>query len=277
MAKDTIKVTSLLPATPHDVYEAWLDSALHARMTGGSASISPTIGGRHTAWDGYIEGTNVELEPGRRIVQTWRTSDFPADAEDSRIEIRLESEDGSTRVTIEHLDIPEGQGKNYESGWREHYFRPMSEYFADLAAADAEPVTEAMPFAAAAAIYAASPASDEAPTLKAPRVIAAAARKMVVAKKAPAKPAAKKKPASKKDPAPKKKPAAAKAKAKKAVAKKPAPKKGVAKKAAAKKGVAKKAAPKKAAPKKVSKKKTSAPAKAKKAAKSKARSPKARR
>ncbi len=166
MAKDTIKVTSLLPATPRDVYEAWLDSIVHARMTGGAASIDSSVGGRHSAWDGYIEGKTVELEPARRIVQTWRTTDFPADAEDSTIEIVLEAEDGQTRITIEHVDIPEGQGKGYESGWRDHYFRPMHEYFADRAADDAAPVTEAMPAAAYGAHAASGPSSEDVPTVK---------------------------------------------------------------------------------------------------------------
>ena len=195
MAKETIKVTSLVPAMPHDVYEAWLDSVLHARMTGGAASIEKSVGGHHSAWDGYIEGKNLELEPGRRIVQSWRTSDFPADAGDSTIEIRLEAEDGRTRITIRHFDIPEGQGKGYESGWRDHYFRPMHEYFSDLAADDAEPVTEAMPVAVVHAMYApaSAPASDEAPTVKLIRPATKAAPKSPAKKVAsPKRPAAKK-------------------------------------------------------------------------------------
>ncbi len=261
MAKDTIKVTSLLPASPHEVYEAWLDSALHARMTGGAATIDKRVGGRHEAWDGYIEGTNVALEPGRRIVQTWRTSDFPADAGDSTIEILLEAEDGQTRITIDHTDIPEGQGKGYESGWRDHYFRPMHEYFSDLAADDAEPVTEAMPIAFVSVYAAASaPPSDEAPTVKLVAPSPKKHRAPAVAAKPSAK-SAKKKSSAKK--APPKKSAVQKRAPKKIakpVATKKKPAKGPAKKTAAKKSA--KATTKKAArkpPKKASKSKAGSP------------------
>ena len=39
-----------------------------------------------TAWDGYISGRNVELIPGERIVQTWRTSEFGVSDPDSNLE-----------------------------------------------------------------------------------------------------------------------------------------------------------------------------------------------
>ncbi len=60
-------------------------------MTGGSASINSDWGGEFEAWNGYIHGKNLELEPGKRIVQSWRTSEFNADEPDSRIEITLEA------------------------------------------------------------------------------------------------------------------------------------------------------------------------------------------
>ncbi|HVY44397.1 MAG TPA: SRPBCC domain-containing protein [Minicystis sp.] len=144
MSKETITVTAVLPASPGEVYDAWLDSATHSKMTGGAASIDPRVGGRHAAWDGYIQGTNLELMPGLRIVQSWRSSDFPADADDSRIVVLLAPDAGGTRVTIHHSEIPAGQGQNYEAGWQDHYFRPMAEYFASVS--EREPETLPAPF-----------------------------------------------------------------------------------------------------------------------------------
>jgi uncharacterized protein YndB with AHSA1/START domain len=129
MALESIQVSAVIPATPLDVYEAWLDGGRHGAMTGGNATVEPQVGGRHTAWDGYIEGRTLELDPGRRIVQSWRSLDFPVGAGDSRLEISLRAVDGGTELTILHSEIPEGQGVEYELGWIEHYFRPMAEYF----------------------------------------------------------------------------------------------------------------------------------------------------
>ena len=33
-------------------------------------------------------------------------------------------------ITIIHGEIPEGQGAQYEKGWRDHYLAPMQKYFA---------------------------------------------------------------------------------------------------------------------------------------------------
>jgi uncharacterized protein YndB with AHSA1/START domain len=137
MATENILVSALIPASPQTVYDAWLSSEQHARMTGGGAQIEPHVGGAHRAWDDYITGTTLELDPGRRIVQSWRTLQFPPDAGDSQIAVTFEEEAGQTRVKITHTDIPEGQGASYQSGWDEHYFSPMVAYFSSSAPADA--------------------------------------------------------------------------------------------------------------------------------------------
>lgn len=110
------------------IYDAWMDSESHTRMTGGDADIKNEVGTNFTAWDGYIEGTNLELEPGKRIVQTWRTSEFEDHEDDSRIEILLKEGDGRTELTLIHTNLP-AHGKQYISGWDNHYFQPMEAYF----------------------------------------------------------------------------------------------------------------------------------------------------
>src|SRR5260370_947966 len=95
MGKETIQVSGVIHASPERIYQAWLDSEEHTRFTGGKASVESGIGGRFTAWDGYIEGTTIELEPGRRIVQAWRTTEFPSERPDSRVERRTSGQSGS--------------------------------------------------------------------------------------------------------------------------------------------------------------------------------------
>ena len=53
-------------------------------MTGGEAEVSNVNGATFQAWDGYLEGSNLELGPGKRILQNWRTSEFE-DSDDFRI------------------------------------------------------------------------------------------------------------------------------------------------------------------------------------------------
>jgi activator of HSP90 ATPase len=121
-------VNALIPAKPGEVYDTWLSSEGHTAMTGSLASISPTVGAEFEAWDGYIHGKNLELEPGRRIVQTWRTTEFKENEPDSRIEINLEHIGEQTKLTLRHSNLP-AHGMKYQQGWFEAYFMPMEEYF----------------------------------------------------------------------------------------------------------------------------------------------------
>ena len=139
MSTDSFRISSVIPAAPRDVYRAWLDSAGHTRMTGSKATVEPHVGGRHTAWDGYIFGEHVELVPERRIVQTWTTTEFPPDSPPSRVEIHLEPEGSGTRITVVHTEIPPGMGGSYETGWQQFYFEPMRQYFSQLAEEVPEP------------------------------------------------------------------------------------------------------------------------------------------
>jgi len=126
---ESIRVSAVLPATPERIYQAWLDSEAHSALTGSSAQIEPRIGGKFSAWDGYISGVTLELEPDRRILQAWRTTEFPQGSPDSRLEILLKPAKGGTRITLVHTDIPDGQADTYKKGWEDFYFAPMRAYF----------------------------------------------------------------------------------------------------------------------------------------------------
>ena len=129
---ETIRCSTILPASPQVVYQAWLDSQGHSAFTGSPAEVDPTIGGRFTAWDGYISGITLELEPYRRIVQSWRTSEFPSESPDSRLEVLLEAIPEGVKISLLHSEIPVGQGAAYAQGWEDYYFTPMLEYFFGL-------------------------------------------------------------------------------------------------------------------------------------------------
>ena len=126
---EAFTLMTTLPAPPKEIYNAWLSSKGHNLMTGSSAEVRAEKGGTFKAWDGYIWGRTLEMEPHHRIVQAWRTSEFPEDSPDSRLEIRLEESAGGTEITLFHSDIPDGQGEGYKQGWEDFYFTPMRVYF----------------------------------------------------------------------------------------------------------------------------------------------------
>ena len=122
----TLKVK--FEALPKEIYASWLSSEGHTKMTGGEARISDNVGDSFTAWDGYIEGKNLDLELNKRIVQSWRTSEFEENEEDSELEILLNEVDDHTELTLIHKNVPES-GEHYKKGWDNHYFQPMKKYF----------------------------------------------------------------------------------------------------------------------------------------------------
>lgn len=124
-----ITLTTTLPATPAQVYAAWLTGKQHTAMTGAQATGSATVGSKFTAWDGYIWGKNIALVKNKKIVQSWRTSEFSDNDPDSTLTITLAKTKTGTTLTLKHVGTPKSQEASYRQGWRDHYFDPMQEYW----------------------------------------------------------------------------------------------------------------------------------------------------
>jgi uncharacterized protein YndB with AHSA1/START domain len=128
---DSFQLEMIVAAEPQRVFSAWMDSREHAAFTGGGeAVVEPWAGGRFIAWDGYIHGILLGVDEGRRIVQTWRTVEFPPESRDSRVVMEFDPVRGGTRVVVRHSDLPPSHVKKYEKGWTEHYLKALARYFA---------------------------------------------------------------------------------------------------------------------------------------------------
>lgn len=126
METKTIKQTVTFKASPHDVYEALMDSKKHAKFTGDKALISRKVGGKFSAFDGYSEGTNLELVPDIKIVQTWRASDWPEGLY-SKVTYSFKEMTGGTRLSFTQTGVPAELYEEIEQGWRDYYWAPMKE------------------------------------------------------------------------------------------------------------------------------------------------------
>ena len=124
------EISAEIPGTPGVIYSHWLDSEGHTAMTGGPAETSDEVGGKFSAWGGYISGKNLALVPGEAIIQSWRTTEFTPSEEDSHLEIRFEATAAGTKITIVHTNLPD-HGMQYKQGWVDNYFTPMVEFFAN--------------------------------------------------------------------------------------------------------------------------------------------------
>ncbi len=213
----TYTLTTTIPASAQEIYDAWLDSIGHSEMTGGAAEMSDELGAEISAWDGYISGRNLELVSGERIVQSWRTTKFSDEHEDSIVTVTLEETDDGTLLTLVHSNVPDDHRSYEEGGWQSRYFEPMLAYFAadelepeepepEQAAPSPEPVRPSPKSRAPRTKRAAGPKTKRAaapakasPAKKRPKRTAAAKTKRKTAKTTKKKPSKKsvKRPAAK--------------------------------------------------------------------------------
>ena len=119
----------VIPSSPEEVYEAFMDAKRHSAFTGSKATSDPRVGGEFSAWDGYITGKNLELEKGKRIVQDWITTERPEGYAPSRLEFRFCKVKGGTEITMVHSNIPAEQADEYKQGWIDNYWEPLKTYF----------------------------------------------------------------------------------------------------------------------------------------------------
>jgi len=118
-----------LEATPHDVYEALMDSTKHTEFTQSPAAISKQVGGEFSTFDGWASGTTIELVPDKKIVQKWRGADWP-EGHYSTVTFELTKQGNKTVLRFTQTGIPEDLYADLKDGWFEWYWGRLEAYFA---------------------------------------------------------------------------------------------------------------------------------------------------
>jgi uncharacterized protein YndB with AHSA1/START domain len=128
--RESFELEIVLAASPEALWAMWLHPVGHGRFTGGAeAIVNDREGEMYSCWNGYIEGRNLTLVPGERIVQSWRTADFAAADQDSILELHFTPHAGGTHLRLVHRDLPYETGATYRQGWEDHYFVHMRGLF----------------------------------------------------------------------------------------------------------------------------------------------------
>lgn len=128
MKTRTIKQTVEFKARPGEIYECIMNSKKHSAFTHSWCRIGRSVGDKFTAYDGYIEGENLQLVPGRKIVQSWRASDWPQDHY-SEVIFEFETSDNGTTLRFTHKKVPEEFADEISEGWKEHYWEKLKKEF----------------------------------------------------------------------------------------------------------------------------------------------------
>jgi activator of HSP90 ATPase len=126
MKTKTIRQSVTFTASPREVYEAVMDSFKHARFTGSEVKMSREEGGSFEIYGGDIQGTNIQLVPDEKIVQSWRYSDWP-EGHYSRVTFSLKGVAGGTRLTFTQSGVPVERYDDIRQGWHDYYWEPMKD------------------------------------------------------------------------------------------------------------------------------------------------------
>ena len=115
-----------ISASPAAVYGVLTTSDEFARMTGGrKADISKEVGGAVSMFGGDIRAINVELVPGKRVVQAWRSFRWPEGVY-SIVKFELTPEGDGTKLVFDQAGYPPDAEKMLEGGWSQMYWQPMN-------------------------------------------------------------------------------------------------------------------------------------------------------
>lgn len=122
----TIQQDVTINATPDAVYEVLTNAEKFSEMSGGRpAEISSNVGGAVSLFGGAISALNIELVPGVRVVQSWRSADWPAGVH-SIIRFELSADGAGTKLSFTQAGHPEEAAAHLNEGWNQMYWGPMN-------------------------------------------------------------------------------------------------------------------------------------------------------
>lgn len=135
----SIHVEREFEVSPTLLYSIFVDSELHSAIVGGDCHVSEKAGASFDACDGWIQGTVVESQHGKKLVQKWRGKNWPA-GHFSTLTLTFESlapESQSWKeksmLTLQQDNFPPGEAEKIKEGWDTHYWKPIAGWAAGRA------------------------------------------------------------------------------------------------------------------------------------------------
>lgn len=128
MKTKSIKQSVTINATPKEIYETLMDSRKHSQFTGDKANISNKVGGKFSAYGGYCFGTNLELVPNKKIVQSWSSTDWK-EGHFSKVVFSLRKTKTGTKLSFTQSGVPAQHYASIKQGWIDFYWNPLKKKF----------------------------------------------------------------------------------------------------------------------------------------------------
>ena len=126
---------ALIAAAPERVFELLTSGSLFSAATGMPAEITAREGESFSVFGGRVQGRQIELVPGQRVVQAWRFGTAHPSAWEpgvySTVRFTLEPAGDGTRLVIDHTGIPAEWIEHISQGYPSFYEEPIAKFFAN--------------------------------------------------------------------------------------------------------------------------------------------------
>jgi len=90
--------------------------------------ITDKLGEPFNLYDGFCFGENLHLELDKLVVQAWRTENWPPDADDSIVVLRLVEENDDTHLYLTYAEVPVSMAQGLRQGWHDFYWAKWTQY-----------------------------------------------------------------------------------------------------------------------------------------------------
>lgn len=113
-----------IAADPEEVFTALTNPFQIELWSGYPADMKPERGYVFSLWEGDIAGVNLEVVPGKKLVQEWF---FGENEEASVVTFKLKREGNGTLLTLTHTHIPEEVYEEITEGWKTCYLGSLKD------------------------------------------------------------------------------------------------------------------------------------------------------
>jgi uncharacterized protein YndB with AHSA1/START domain len=122
----------VIAAPPQQVSQLLTNGSLFGAATGQPATITDREGESFSLFGGRVEGRQIELVPGQRVVQAWRfgtAHDSPWEPGIySTLRFTLHPVGDGTRLVIDHTGIPSEWIEHLSQGYPTFYLDPIAKF-----------------------------------------------------------------------------------------------------------------------------------------------------
>ena len=119
-----IQQTYVINASSQNVWQALVDPVIIDKWGGGPANMNDKVGTKFTLWGGDIYGKNIKITPNSELVQEWFGGEWE---KPSKVIFTLKEKGDKTEINLLQEDVPDGEAKDIDEGWKKYYLGPLKE------------------------------------------------------------------------------------------------------------------------------------------------------